>query len=237
MVNAQGLTALDIVNMYTDPRSAGQMKLVLQGKGGGDSWEWRRRNDWLTHNFSVEALAQQARVRMAQQQQHYQQKGGHPHHMDPRAGHPHHMDPRGGHPHHMDPRAGHPHHMDPRGGQSHHMDPRAGQSHHMDPRGGQAHYMDQRRAQAHHMDQRGGHPHHMDPRAGQSHHMPLQDQRGAQFLPHQHPSQVAVSVLCPYRFPFTGMCSWSPGVSAESPISSSSSPTASPQWTEFSSAA
>lgn len=32
MVNSQGLTALDIVNMYTDPRSAGQMKQVLQGE-------------------------------------------------------------------------------------------------------------------------------------------------------------------------------------------------------------
>ena len=31
-VNSQGLTALDIVNMYTDPRSAGQMKQVLQGE-------------------------------------------------------------------------------------------------------------------------------------------------------------------------------------------------------------
>ena len=29
--NSQGLTALDIVNMYTDPRTAGQMKQVLQG--------------------------------------------------------------------------------------------------------------------------------------------------------------------------------------------------------------
>ena len=30
-VNNQGHSALDIVNMYTDPRSAGQMKQVLQG--------------------------------------------------------------------------------------------------------------------------------------------------------------------------------------------------------------
>lgn len=30
-LNNQGLTALDIVNMYTDPRSAGLMKQVLQG--------------------------------------------------------------------------------------------------------------------------------------------------------------------------------------------------------------
>ena len=179
--------------------------------------KWRRQNDRLAHNLSVEALAQQARVRMAQQQQHYQQKSSHPHHMDPRAGHPHHMDPRGGHPHHMDPRGGHPHHMDPRGGHPHHMDPRGSQSHHMD----------QRRAQ----------PHHMDPRGGQSHHMPLQDQRGAQFLPHQHPSQVDVSVLSPTTLPSTGMCSWSPGFSAESPISSSSSPAAGPQWTELSSTA
>ena len=50
MVNAQGLTALDIVNMYTDPRSAGQMKLVLQGECGG-SWEGGRRNDWLSKPF------------------------------------------------------------------------------------------------------------------------------------------------------------------------------------------
>ena len=50
MVNAQGLTALDIVNMYTDPRSAGQMKLVLQGECGG-SWEGGRPNDWLSKSF------------------------------------------------------------------------------------------------------------------------------------------------------------------------------------------
>ena len=30
-MNGQGHTALDIVNMYTDPRSAGLMKKVLQG--------------------------------------------------------------------------------------------------------------------------------------------------------------------------------------------------------------
>ena len=29
--NNQGLTPLEIVHMYTDPRSAGQMKQVLQG--------------------------------------------------------------------------------------------------------------------------------------------------------------------------------------------------------------
>ena len=126
-------------------------------------------------NPSIEGLAQQARLRMAQQQQHYQQKGSHPHHMDQRRAQPHHMDPRGGQSHHMDPRGGQLHRMDPRGVQSHHMDPRGGQPHHMDPRGGQ--------------------PHHMDPRGGQPHHMPLQDQRGAQFLPHQHPSQVEVLLL------------------------------------------
>ena len=31
--NTQGLTALDIVNHYTDPRSAHQLKQILQGKG------------------------------------------------------------------------------------------------------------------------------------------------------------------------------------------------------------
>lgn len=30
--NAQGLTALDVVNMYTDPRTASSMKQVLQGQ-------------------------------------------------------------------------------------------------------------------------------------------------------------------------------------------------------------
>lgn len=30
--NSQGLTALDIVNHYTDPRSAHQLKQILQGK-------------------------------------------------------------------------------------------------------------------------------------------------------------------------------------------------------------
>ena len=30
--NAQGLTALDVVNMYTDPRTASIMKQVLQGQ-------------------------------------------------------------------------------------------------------------------------------------------------------------------------------------------------------------
>lgn len=38
MVNSQGLTALDIVNMYTDPRSAGQMKQVLQGECWVEGW-------------------------------------------------------------------------------------------------------------------------------------------------------------------------------------------------------
>ena len=68
--NAQGLSALDIVNHYTDPRSAQQLKQLLQGNILLLLYS-------LLYLITLDALANQARQRIAQAHSRQQQQQTH----------------------------------------------------------------------------------------------------------------------------------------------------------------